>query len=50
MKTSFLQIFMTLGDLADPTEPLIPLLEEIVPQSDNPLIILLAFLFTTLPK
>ena len=41
---------MSLSDLGDPTEYLIVLLEEMDPQSDNPLIILLASLVTILPK
>ena len=41
---------MSLSDLGDPTEYLIVLLEEMDPQSDNHLIILLASLVTILPK
>ena len=41
---------MSLSDLGDPTEYLIVLLEEMDPQSGNPLIILLASLITILPK
>ena len=41
---------MSLSNLGDPTEYLIVLLEEMDPQSDNHLIILLASLVTILPK